>query len=190
MKAAAVCLCAALLAGAAASCSSGGSKHGATTQVQPSKNPYLASLAYARCLRSHGIPQPWPDKHGEFSLTPADENQLRKVPQAKRDAGTRACFHDISALNNEPLSEHAHRRAIKVLLELKKCLHGFGYSVGKPTVRNISFGRAMFGFDSTAAAPTQRLQHAQHVCEKRVDLARRITRIINEDRRMHSGAGF
>jgi hypothetical protein len=77
-----------------------------------------------------------------------------------------------------------------VLLELKNCLRGFGFDVGKPMVRNMSFGRAMFGFGTTAGPLTPRLQHAQQVCEKRVDMARRITRIINEDRQTHRGAGF
>jgi hypothetical protein len=56
----------------------------------------------------------------------------------------------------------------------------------------MSFGRAMFGFDTAAGGGpvTPRRQHAQLVCEKRVDMARRITRIINEDRRTHRGAGF
>jgi hypothetical protein len=72
----------------------------------------------------------------------------------------------------------------------RSCLQGFGYTVGRPTVRNMSFGRAMFGFDTAAGPSTPRLQHAQLVCEKRVDMARRITRIINEDRRTHRGSGF
>jgi hypothetical protein len=189
MRAGVLCLATVLVAGAVG-CYAGGSKHVSAARAGPSTNPYLASLAYARCLRAHGVPQPLPDKHGEFSLTPADEKQLRTVPRAQREAGMKACFHHISALNNDPLSERAHRRAIKVLLELKKCLRGFGYTVGGPTVRNMSFGRAMFGFDTAAGPRTPRLQHAQLVCEKRVDMARRITRIINEDRRTQRGSGF
>ena len=191
MRAAVLCLGTVLVAGAVG-CGSGGSKHVSATRARPSTNPYLASLAYTRCLRTHGVPQPLPDKHGEFSLTPADEKRLRTVPRSQREAGMKACFHYISALNNDPLSERAHRRAIKVLLDLKKCLRGFGYTVGRPMVRNMSFGRAMFGFDTAAGGGpgTPRRQHAQLVCEKRVDMARRITRIINEDRRTHRGAGF
>jgi hypothetical protein len=139
MRAAVLCLGTVLVAGAVG-CSSEGSKHVSATRARPSTNPYLASLAYTRCLRAHGVPQPLPDKHGEFSLTPADEKRLRTVPRSQREAGMKACFHHISALNNDPLSERAHRRAIKVLLDLKKCLRGFGYTVGRPMVRNMSFG--------------------------------------------------
>ena len=184
---------AALLAAAAAGCAS--STHRAKPQPpRPSTNPYVASLAYAKCLRRRGVPHPLPDKRGEFSLTAAQERRLRQVPKARRDAAMKACFHNLAGLNNDPLSERAHRRAIKVLLQLKKCLRGFGYEVGDPMVRNMSFGRAMFGFTNTGGpAPargsraTARRAHAQQVCEKRVDMARKLTRIINDDRRTHHG---
>jgi hypothetical protein len=177
-----------VLAAVAAGC--GKSSHSAQPpQPRPSTNPYVASLAYARCLRGRGVPQPLPDKKGDFSLTAADERRLRQVPKRQRDIAMKACFHNISGLNNEPLSEHAHRRATKVLLQLKKCLAGFGFKVGKPVVRNMSFGRAMFGFDGAGGRGSSSRTHAQQVCEKRVDLARRLTRIINEDRRTHHG-GF
>jgi hypothetical protein len=177
-----------LLTSAAAGCS--GSKQAATPQTRPSTNPYVASLAYATCLRSRGIPHPLPDKHGDFNLTPTQERTLRKVPKAKREAGMKACFHNLAGLNNEQLSDRAHQRAIRVLLQLKRCLRGFGYEVGRPVVRNMSFGRAMFGFDSMRPPAGARRNHTQQVCERRVDMARKITRIINEDRRTHRGAGF
>jgi hypothetical protein len=184
---------AALVAAATVGCSSG--SHRAKSQPpRPTTNPYLASLAYAKCLRRRGVPHPLPDRRGEFSLTPAQERKLRQVPKARREAGMKACFHNLAGLNNDPLSERAHRRAIKVLRQLKKCLGGFGYEVGRPMVRNLSFGRAMFGFTNTGGpAPargrraTARRAHAQQVCEKRVDMARKLTRIINEDRRTHHG---
>src|SRR5919108_2837226 len=182
-----------LLAAAAAGCSS--SEHRAKPQTtRPSTNPYVASLAYAKCLRRRGVPHPLPDKHGDFNLTPAQERKLRQVPKTQRDAGMKACFHNLAGLNNDPLSKRAHRRAAKVLVQLKKCLRGFGYEVGKPVVRNLSFGRAMFGFTNPGGRDTvrgsrarARRAHAQQVCEERVDRARKLTRIINEDRRTHHG---
>ena len=54
-------------------------------------------------------------------------------------------------------------------------------------VRNMSRGRAMFGFDrAPQPAPTgkalQRLQAAQHTCEQRVHLSQRIDAIVKADR--------
>ena len=175
------------LAAVAVGCS--GKAHVAAPR-SPSSNPYVASLAYAKCLRAHGVPHPDPDRHGDFSLTPALERQLRTVPAKQRDAAMKTCFHKLAGLNNEPLSNRAHRRAIKVLLELKRCLHGFGFEVGKPIVQNMSFGRARFGFDGPGGAPSARRTRAEHVCETRVDMARKLSRIIAEDRRATHPGGF
>ena len=175
-----------LLSGGLVACSSTTSsvRH---VSARPSANPHTASLAYARCLRRHGIPHPDPDKHGNFSLTPAQERKLRRVPPAKREAATKACFHNLAALNNQPLSDHARARALKVLLQLKRCMHGFGYEMGKPSVENKSFGRAFFGFGNVQTGPSAKQRHAQSVCERRVQLARKLSKIIAADRRTHHG---
>jgi hypothetical protein len=184
-------LAALLVALAAAGCS--GKAKLVPQPHPPSSNLYVASLAYARCLRARGVPHPNPDKRGDFNLTPAQERRLRSVPKKQRDAAMKACFHNLAGLNNQPLSNRAHRRAIKVLLQLKRCMHGFGYEFGKPIVRNMSFGRAMFGFtDSATPRPGSRKQyeHAQRICERRVDMARKISRIIAEDRRTRRPGPF
>ena len=71
----------------------------ATAAGAPSPNPYTASLAYARCLRAHGVPHPLPDAKGNFRLTPAEEQRLRTVPRTTRKAADNACFHYLKALN-------------------------------------------------------------------------------------------
>ena len=157
----------------------------------PSSNPEIASLAYARCLRQHGVPHPDPDRRGDFSLTPAQERNLRRVPARKRDAAMKACFHNLEALNMQPLSEHAKALAIKVLLQLRRCLRGYGLQPGQPDVQNKSFGRAFFGFKGgTPGPPSSRGRKAQGICERRVDLARKISKIIADDRRTHHAGGL
>ena len=52
----------------------------ATAAGAPSPDP-TASLAYAKCLRAHGVPHPLPDAKGNFSLTPAEEQRLQIVPR-------------------------------------------------------------------------------------------------------------
>jgi hypothetical protein len=182
-------LSAILLAALAAGCN--GKANMVAVRHAPSSDPYVASLAYARCLRAHGVPHPNPDKHGDFNLTPRQEHRLRSVPAKGRDAAMKACFHNLAGLNNQPLSARAHRRAVKVLLQLKRCLGGYGIEVGKPIVQNMSFGRAKFGFDRSDRQPANmtRAEHtrAEHVCERRVDMARKISRIIEEDRRTPGG---
>jgi hypothetical protein len=147
---------------------------------------YKASLAYAQCMRAHGVPQPNPDLSGDIHLTPADERRMRAVGHAKVQAADKLCFnlHLKGVVSTKPLSAFAIAQAIEVLRDLKACMRTFGYVEGKPVVRNMSRGRAMFGFDRAAAGgPTGApFVRAQHTCEERVQMARRIDAIIKADR--------
>ena len=105
----------------------------------------------------------------------------------EHEAADAACFHFLEGtVSTRPLSRGAIKAAVVPLRELKRCLHGFGFETGKPMVRNLSRGRAMFGFRRAPqprdAAGRQRLQRAQHTCEQRVHLAARIDAIVKADR--------
>jgi hypothetical protein len=152
-----------------------------TAAPPPSTNPYVASMRYAECLRAHGVPHPNPDRSGNFSLTPAQEQRLRAVGHDKVLAADKACFHHLKGLNNRPLTPQAKRRALGVLRELSRCIAGYGFQMGKPVVENKPRGRAFFGFE-TGPPMSKALAKAQHTCEQRVDLAGKIDRIVAEDR--------
>jgi len=159
----------------------------ATAAGAPSPDPYTASVAYAKCLRAHGVPHPLPDAKGNFSLTPAEEQRLRRVPRKTRKAAENACFHHLTALNLKPLSPQALARATVIVAELGRCIRGHGFTVGEPEVKNLSRGRAFFGFKAAprpaySSAKRQLLVRVQHECEKQVNMAARITKIIDEDR--------
>jgi hypothetical protein len=143
-------------------------------------------------MREHGVPHPDPDRKGDFELTPADERRLRSVGPAKRKSAENACFHHLKGLNLRPLSPRAIARAERVVADLGACLRKKGYRVGAPDVRNLSRGRAMFGMKQLPYMQSRAYwesargrQHVRdmHACERDVDMARRITKIINEDRR-------
>jgi hypothetical protein len=171
----------------------------ASADPPPSSDPYTASLRYARCMRQHGVPHPDPDRRGDFNLTPADEKRMRAVPLKIRKRADDACFHHLKGLNLKPLSPHAIALATKVVEELGSCLRSYGHRIGKAEVRNLGRGRASFGFRPAAGArsATDRtywqsaagrreatlLERHQAICEKRVRLAPRLTKIINDDRR-------
>ena len=177
-----------LLAAALAGCSSKAAKSPPPPRpkahaVRASADPYRASLAYARCLRRHGVPHPNPNRKGDFNLTPADERRLRSVPGPRREAAMRACFHTLKGLDNRPLSRQGQRRALVVLGELRHCIERHGYDVGAPIVRNMTLGRMMFGFErSPAPASRARYERDAHACERQVHLAKRISKIIDDDR--------
>jgi hypothetical protein len=119
----------------------------------PSRDPYTASLRYAQCMRAHGVPHPDPDRRGDFNLTPAQERRMRAVLRSTRKAAEDACFHNLKGLDLRPLTPRAKQRAIGVLKQLSACLRGFGYETGRPVVRNMSRGRAFFGFTNPRSTP-------------------------------------
>jgi hypothetical protein len=170
----------------------GGSAAHSASRHPPAPGPskaYTASVAYANCLRAHGLDHPDPDENGDFSLTPKQEERLKaSAPLKERQQADQKCFHLLrGTVSTKPLSEAAKRAALAPLRDLKRCLKGFGYQVGNPVVENLQRGRAMFGFDTSGAQPATKAgrakrHDAQITCEKRVGLAQRIDEIIKLDR--------
>jgi hypothetical protein len=153
----------------------------------PHLDPYKAGVAYARCMRAHGIPHPEPDANGDFHLTPAQDKAMQSVPRKQHEAADAACFHLLKGtVSTQPLSRGARQAALVPLGEVRRCMLGFGYRFGKPIVKNMSRGRAMFGFEPTpqpkGAKARAKILGAEHICEKRVKLAAKIDAIIKADR--------
>ena len=186
-------LCVVPLLAAAAGCGGSSRHRTATRAAAPAAlaagKSYTASLRYARCMRGHGVAHPDPDANGDFHLTPAQERRMRaSASRQQRQAADKECFRYLKGVvSTKPLSKAARRAALSPLRDLGRCLLTFGYHVGKPMVRNMSRGRAMFGFErapqpAPGAAAQEKLQNAQHTCEKRVKLAQRIDAIVKADR--------
>ena len=194
MRATAVCALTILAALAAGCGGSSASRSQPTTQAAalspaPRLDPYKAAVAYARCMRARGIPHPNPDANGDFHLTPAQERAMRAAATPKQhEAADAACFRFLKGtVSTQPLSRGAIAAAKAPLRALKRCLHGYGYEVGAPIVKNMSRGRAMFGFDTAPQRPAdpqsrQKLESAQHACERKVKLAAKLDAIIKADR--------
>src|SRR5438876_8005317 len=138
-----VLLCSAVVSVAAAC--GGTASHRSTPPPKLVSKAYEASLAYARCMRARGIAHPNPDANGDFHLTPAQERRMRASSTPKEhEAADKACFRYLKGtVSTKPLSKAARKAALAPLRDLKRCLHGLGYEVGRPMVRNMSRGRAM-----------------------------------------------
>jgi hypothetical protein len=145
-------------------------------------DPYKASLAYARCMRQHGVPHPNPNAHGDFHLTYAQEARMRAVPARVREAAQKACFHTLKGLDMRPLTNEAKLRALAVLGQLRRCLLARDIVMGPPVVRNLTLGRAFFGFKWGPKRGGPDVIRAEHACEQKVGLDRKISKIIAEDR--------
>jgi hypothetical protein len=178
-----------LLAFLAAACSGSAHERAAppASPLAGRLDPYKASLAFARCMRAHGVPHPNPDRKGDFHLTPHQEELMRRAGPKKHEAAEKACFHYLEpVVSTKPLSAHAKARARKALREHARCLADRGYNFfSQPVVKDMSRGRAFFGFERTApgfeqAHKTKRYIQAQRACER--VLNRKLDRIIAADR--------
>lgn len=89
---------------------------------------YKAALAFARCMRAHGVAHPGPDRDGDFHLTPAQERRMRaSATPGEHEAAERSCFHHLEGtVSTKPLSAGARRAALVPLRDLKRCMHRFG----------------------------------------------------------------
>ena len=97
----------------------------------------------------------------------------------QHEAADAACFHLLKGtVSTKPLSRGAQRAALVPLGEVRSCMRGFGYQLGKPIVKNMSRGRAMFGFEY---APTPHSAR-ERVKIRGAKLAARIDAIIKADR--------
>ncbi len=189
MKILLVCSAALVLAGCGGASGHQAARRSALLASATHSKAYTANLSFARCMRAHGVAHPDPDANGDFELTPAQERRMRASATPKQhEAAEKACFHYLKGVvSTKPLSKAARRAALAPLRDLKACMSGYGYELGKPFVENKSRGRAFFGF-GRAPQPSPdpkaraRLQTAQHTCEKRVKLAKRIDAIIKADR--------
>jgi hypothetical protein len=139
-------------------------------------------VRYAQCMRGRGLPFPMPNAAGDFHLSYRRERALKAAAtQQERNAADAACFHLLKGtVSTKPLSANAQRQALEPLRALKTCLESHGYEVGRPIVRNLSRGRAMFGFTRT---PSRIPTGVQHRCENEVKLPQKLDAIIKADRR-------
>ena len=147
----------------------------------PHIDPYRQALAFAQCMRAHGVAHPNPDQNGDFHLTVKQEAAMKASATPKqREAAEKACFHLLKgSVSTQPLSKAAQKAALVPLRELKACLHARGYDVGTPMVKPMTRGRAMFGFTQSNARIPLKVQHA---CEQKVQLAKKLDAIIKADR--------
>jgi hypothetical protein len=153
----------------------------------PVVDPYKASLAFAVCMRRHGIAYPNPDRTGNFHLRPRDEERLRRSSRREREAAEKACFRHLRpVVSTKPLSSRARTLAKRELRAFGRCMRAEGFDFYfDPVVRNLSRGRAFFGFDRTDPAirkveRSKAFLGARTSCERKLNA--KLDRIIANDR--------
>ena len=149
-------------------------------------DPHAAALDFARCMRAHGVPHPDPDRAGNFHLTPGQEQRMKRATPKQHERAERACFRFLKpVVSTKPLSQQAMTRAKRALTAFAGCMaeRGYDYFRSAPVVRNLSRGRAFFGFeraDPRAPQKDPRFLAARTACERVLNA--RLDAIIATDR--------
>lgn len=121
-------------------------------------------------MRSHGVPHPDPDAAGNFHLTPAQEQRMKRATPKQHERADKACFHFLRpVVSTKPLSKHAIALAKRALRANATCMarHGYDFFHSPPVVRNLSRGRAFFGYERAEKTPNDKgFLAARTACER------------------------
>jgi hypothetical protein len=141
--------------GSSPASASGGGGGGGSTQLQ---KLVQAQLAYARCMRAHGVPDfPDPDSNGSgFQGVPAASSQLT--------AADHVCHHLLSA--GAPMSHSQFQHSLGQLVQYARCMRAHGLpNFADPHTDN---GGTVMGGDIDRNSPQYRSanQACQHLLPK------------------------
>lgn len=122
---------------------------------------HRAELAYARCMRSHGVTDfPDPDAQGDFPpFHPG-------VPLHTSNLAADACWH---FLTRSSASSSQRTKKAEFPLKVARCMHSHGFpSYPEPTLSND--GGIEISFTGTGIdAKSQRFQLTQRTCERETE---------------------
>jgi hypothetical protein len=152
----------AILAGialAAAACGSGGSSSGpsaVSSQAGGSTN-YQKDLAYAQCMRSHGVPNfPDPNSNGVFT------NNGINLESGTAKAAAQTCRPLLP--NGGQLSQSQQQQRLDELLQFAKCMRSHGVpNFPDPTDTNGHLALNLKGSGIMSTSP--QFQSAQQACQ-------------------------
>jgi hypothetical protein len=131
------------------------------------EDPYEAALAYARCMREHGVDIPDPGPNGEIRLTVGPNDNPEKVEEAQ------AACQELMEDARPRLTEEQQNVMQDGLLAFAKCMRDHGVDMPDPQFGKggIVTQRARAGSNFDPNDP--KFQEAQKACEPILDEARR-----------------
>jgi hypothetical protein len=152
-------LLAALVAAAAvglAACGGGGSTSSATTAgggPNGSSASYQRALEYARCMRTHGVPNfPDPQSNGSFAINTHEVNMTS--PQFK------SAQNDCRSLASGPPSQAQQAQAFAAALKFSRCMRAHGL----PDFPDPKQGSNGLISGSVVGAKSPQFQRASQAC--------------------------
>ena len=139
----------------AAGCGGGG------PTVSTALTSYQKALAYAQCMRAHGLPRfPDPDSNGIFAVSP---HEIGTTNGAQFQRADKACRHLLPG--SQPMTAAQQRQATDQALRFVACMR----SHGVPTFPDPIVTTQGIGFRLGRSGPrpsTPVFQAAQRACKK------------------------
>ena len=121
-------------------------------------SPVEAALAYARCMRAHGVPDfPDPDSNGQFHVDPPNSASRSQVMAANH-----ACQHLLQAADAA-----RHQHMFGQLVQYAQCMRAHGVpNFPDPQTTNGGIGGSPgMGFDlGSIKVHSPQFQAADHAC--------------------------
>ena len=148
-----------LLATACGGGSSPASAGGGPTHVQ-------AALAYARCMRAHGVPDfPDPDSNGQFNVD-------RHSVSSQETAANQVCHHLLNT--GDQANAARQQQGLGQALKYAQCMRAHGVpNFPDPDTTNGGIGeRSGIGFRGPGVKPTPQLNSANQACQYLANSAR------------------
>jgi len=136
---------------------------GAVASASPSLSPEDALLAYAACMREHGIdmPDPTVGAGGEVSVQiggpPGGPNDPGKAPDPKElDAANKACQHFMEEASKgfDPPSAEDQKKMQEQALAFAKCMRDHGIDMPDPQFSDGGGFSISVGAGPNGSAPT------------------------------------
>ena len=150
-------LAAMALTGLLATACGGGSSRAASAGGGPTHAQ--AALAYARCMRAHGVPDfPDPDSNGQFNVDPHSTS-------SQETAADQACHHLLNGGRPAPAAQQQHM--LSQLVKYARCMRAHGVpnfpdpqTTGGGIGEHAGVGLDMHGINVNSP----QFQSANHAC--------------------------
>jgi hypothetical protein len=132
----------------------------ATSSVSAGSSTYQKAVAYAACMRQHGVPNfPDPLPNGGFDFGSDVTGGSNGQFSSQYKAAVQACS---SIVPSAPLSEQAEQKALNGLLKTSACMRAHGFkNFPDPTVDSAGVNLHIEGFDRSSP----QFQRAWAICE-------------------------
>jgi hypothetical protein len=135
---------------------------GGSSTVTTALTAYQKALAYAQCMRSHGVPRfPDPDSRGNFAVSPSE---IGPVNGAQFRNADKACRHLLPG--SQPMTPAQERQATAQALRFVACMRSHGLPHFPDPVVNAQGIGFRVGGNGDPRPSSPQFKAAQQACQK------------------------